>query len=148
VLVALAAGIVVVIVVLGVELPAREARQQGAIGRLKAAVGASPTGAEVDLGTAFDLPWDRAVLMPAYAGTEEMNARLGFDGYGAGANSGMDESTQFLVFVKDTTVVADTPLFADEDFKFESGIEEFSRDQAQFVVTRPAGSQQILLVRP
>ena len=89
---------------------------------------------------------DRAVFMDAYMNGDDMNEVLGFDGYASDANSQMDEATQFVVFVRDETVVADALLWPDEGFQFDDSIRAFSRADAVFVASR--GPSIIELRRP
>lgn len=108
-----------------------------AVKAMTATIASAPAGQRVDLAKALTLPWDRAVLMDPYMNGTEMNRVLGFEAYPADATSQLDESAQFLVFVRDRAVVADTVLWPEADsFRFDSGIRDFSRSDAVFVVAR------------
>jgi hypothetical protein len=124
----------------------KQAAAEAALVRMVAVVGASSEGDQVDLAKVLDVPWDRAVLMDAYMTGDDMNEVLGFHAYASDAKSQMDESTQFVVFVRGETVVADAPLWPDEGFQFDDSIQAFSRADAVFVASR--GPSIIELRRP
>jgi hypothetical protein len=119
---------------------------EDAVVRMISVVGASSEGERMDLAQVLDVPWDRAVLMDAYMTGDDMNAVLGFDGYPSDASSQADEATQFIVFVRGETVVADTNLWPDEGFQFDDAIRAFTRTDAVFVAHR--GQTIVELTRP
>lgn len=123
-----------------------QAAAEAAVVRMVGVVGASSEGEQVDLAKVFDVPWDRAVLMDAYMNGDDMNEVLGFHGYASDANSQMDEATQFIVFVRGETVVADAPLWPDDGFQFDDSIRAFTRTDAVFVASR--GPTIVELSRP
>jgi hypothetical protein len=123
-----------------------QAAAQAAVARMVAVVGESSEGEQVDLAKVLDVPWDRAVLMDAYMDGDDMNKVLGFHGYPSDATSQMDESTQFVVFVRGETVVGDAPLWPSEGFQFDDSIRAFTRADAVFVASR--GPRIVELSRP
>ena len=108
-----------------------------AVERMVAQVTATPDGRTVDLAKALTIGWDRAVLMEPYADGAAMNRRLGFDGFPADAEGPQDESSQLVVFVRGTSVVAQADLFPQSgSFRFDPSITEFDSGGAEFVVQR------------
>lgn len=115
--------------------------------RMVEAIAALPDGREVDLEEMLGIPWDRAVLMEPYADGVAMNERLGFQGFAADASGPMDEANQFVVFVRDQSIVATARLYPEATgFRFDPSITEFSRDDARFVVER--NGDRVMLSRP
>ena len=122
-------------------------RERASIERMITTVRAAQDGAQVDLATALDLPWDRAFLMEAYMSGDEMNRRLEFAWYDRDAISASDESRQFVVFINGHTVVADTVL-DDDEFQFDEPVESFARSRGQFIVVREDTSGYVMLSLP
>ncbi len=122
---------------------------QAAEQRLLEVVQAAPDGSTIDIAAVFDVPWDRAVLIPPYADAAVMNDLLGFEGFTDDWEGPSDESAQMIVFV-DGGRVAWTIDIWNEDYQFADpfvaafpdGAATFLADDATFVVDHtPNGIQ-------
>ena len=96
---------------------------------------AAPDGSTIDIAEVFDVPWDRAVLIPPYWDAEAMNDLLGFEGFTDGWTGPSDESAQMIVFVDGQRVAWSIGIW-NEDYQFaDAFVEAFPNGAATF----PAG---------
>jgi hypothetical protein len=120
-------------------------RRDAAVQRLLAQVDAAPHGATIDLRTAFDVEWDRAVVVGPYSPGSVVNEGLGFDHYAADDVITQGDGAYLLVFVRNRSVVAEVPLYG-QAFYFGESLESFSADGSRFRVTRDDGGVLLTLV--
>jgi hypothetical protein len=111
---------------------------QAAEQRLLEVIQAAPDGSTIDVAKVFDVPWDRAVLMPAYAGPKTMNDLLGFDWFSGDDSGPQDEMSQMTVYVQGRRVVWAILTW---DYDFADGVERFSAADAVFTVAQSPGPE-------
>lgn len=111
-------------------------------------------GERIDLATAVGQPWERAVMIRAYTGGDEMNKIVGFPWWSPDDWAGSDEVQRTLAFVAGNTVVAEVEVSPDtfrlDDPVFDEGdvtFIEFAPSDAVFVASRAAGGL-VTLTRP
>ena len=130
-------GLVVVVVAVaaiwGATTLLENQRRDEAVQRLFAAVAAAPDGSDLDLATAFDLEWDRAVLVGPYWPGSAANAVLGFEHYPNDDVITQGDGTYLLSFARDNRVVAEVPLYG-QAFYFDESVESFAPDGARLRV--------------
>lgn len=110
-------------------------RRDEAVQRLLTRVAQAPDGSVIDLATAFDLAWDRAVLVWPYSPGSVANEALGFDRYPRDEVITQGDGTYLLVFARDHGFVAEVPLYG-QAFYFDESVESFASDSARFQVQR------------
>lgn len=117
--------------------------------RIKALISTSPTGDTVSLGAAVGDKWERAFVFLAYDSVADINAQLGFEGFGPLDQfvAGDSDGDQLLVFVDRDSVVGYVQLtpesfvFAPELFTSNDGSAVmFDPRSDQFRVRRDAAS--------
>ena len=110
-------------------------RREAAIDRLLSLVTVAPNGAEIDFASAFDLVWDRAIVVPPYSPGSVANAILGFDRYPADDVITNGDGAELLVFARDRDVVAEVP---NDGYLFDFGdsVESFTPHDARFRLER------------
>jgi hypothetical protein len=113
-------------------------RRDEAVHRLITRVAEAPDGTDIDLATAFDLTWDRAIVIPPYSDGGSANASLGFDQYRESEFITSGDGLYLLVFAKGRSVVAEIPLYG-QAFYFDDSVLSFVYDKARFRVERNAG---------
>ena len=94
-------------------------------------------GEAIDLATALDQPWQRAVVMHAYMSGDEMNAGLGFRWFDDDQWSSYSDESQRLLFVADQTVVADV-MTGPETFFLDDAVTELDPSAATLIASRDA----------
>jgi hypothetical protein len=129
----LAAVVVAVGAIWGASTILENERRDEAVQRLLAEVAAAPDGSDLDLATAFDLEWERAVVIGPYWSGSAANAVLGSDRYPKDDVITQGEGTHLLVFARDGRVVAEVPLYG-QAFSFDESVESFTADSARFHV--------------
>lgn len=112
-------------------------RRGEAVQRLLTRVAQTPDGEVIDLAVAFDLEWDRAVLIGPYWPGALANEALGFDHYPMDAVIAQGDGTHLLVFARDRRVVAEVSLYG-QAFSFDSSVESFASSNARFLVQNDA----------
>lgn len=163
---ALTTGVVVVLVGIGLvvlwfvtrptaqELAWQTGRDAG--DRLAAQVIQLADGERIDLAAAVGQPWERAVMIRAYTGGDEMNKIVGFRWWRSDDWAGSDEVQRTLAFIAGNTVVAEVevgpytfrlldPVFDAEDS--DVTFVEFAPSDADFVASRAPGGL-VTLTRP
>jgi len=110
-------------------------QRRSALEAFEATLAAARPGETLDIRDAFSLPWDRVVIVGPYEPGASANISLGFDHYGEYEGLVEGDSGQFIIFVKDQTVVADLRNWGPT--WFDSRIDSF--DRASAVFTRSAG---------
>jgi hypothetical protein len=120
-------------------------RREAALANLRSTVTEAPVGSDIDLRSAFDLDWDRAVFIEPYDPGYAANAKLGFK-YWADDDTPIDDAQQLLVFAKGRSVVAELRLegesfwFADATGSIDPASARFRVErQGADIVLRPAG---------
>jgi hypothetical protein len=108
-------------------------RRDEAVQHLLTRVAQAPDGSYIDLATAFDLDWDRAVLFGPYWPGSAANEALGFDRYPQDEVITQGDGTYLLVFARDRRVVAEVSLYG-QAFYFDESVESFAADNARFQV--------------
>ncbi len=119
-------------------------RRDEAVQRLLTRVAQTPDGSDINLATAFDLDWDRAVLVGPYWPGYAANEALGFDRYRRDEVLTEGDGTYLLVFARDRSVVAEVPLYG-QAFYFDESVESFASDNARFQVRNDASG---VLLKP
>lgn len=119
-------------------------RRDEAVQRLLTRVAQAPDGADIDLATAFDLDWDRAVLVGPYSPGSVVNEALGFDRYPRDEVITQGDGTYLLVFARERSVVAEVSLYG-QAFYFDESVESFASDNARFQVQNDAST---VLLKP
>ena len=113
-------------------------RRDQAAARLLAAIEGAPAGGVVDVATAYDLPWDRAVVVGPYWNGDAANAALGFDHFPPDAAPTTGENASLLLIVRSQTVLSEIRPWEAEAF-FEEGVEQFTPEDGRFGVHRENG---------
>jgi hypothetical protein len=86
-------------------------RREQASDRLLAAIESTPTGGVLDVATAYDIPWDRAVVVGPYWNGDAANSALGFDHFPPDASLTSGEGASLLLMVRDRTVLSEVQLW-------------------------------------
>jgi YD repeat-containing protein len=119
-------------------------RRDEAVQRLLDRVDQAPDGSDIDLATAFDLDWDRAVLVGSYWPGSAANEALGFDRYPRDEVITQGDGSYLLVFTRDRSVVAELRLYG-QAFYFDESVESFASNSARFHVQSDASG---VLLKP
>jgi hypothetical protein len=108
-------------------------RREQASDRLLAAIETTPTGGVLDVATAYDIPWDRAVVVGPYWNGDTANGALGFDHFPPDASLTSGEGASLLLMVRDRTVLSEIQLWQAEA-TFDEAVEQFTPDEGRFTV--------------
>ena len=108
-------------------------RREQASDRLLAAIESTPTGGVLDVATAYDIPWDRAVVVGPYCYGDAANSALGFDHFPPDASLTSGDSASLLLIVRDRTVLSEIQLWKAEAI-FDDAVEHFTPDEGRFTV--------------
>ncbi len=119
-------------------------RRDEAVQRLLDQVAEARDGSDIDLATAFDLEWDRAVLVHPYSPGWVANDALRFERYPKDEVITQGDGTYLLVFARDRRVVAEVALYG-QAFYFDESVESFASDNARFHVQNDASG---VLLKP
>jgi hypothetical protein len=105
-------------------------RRDRAIEAFEAALASLQPGDKVDVGQAFPLGWDRVIIIGPYERGATANDALGFHHYGEDDDLILSDAGQFIIFVKDRSVVADLRNWGPS--WFAEHIRSFRHDDAVF----------------
>jgi hypothetical protein len=119
-------------------------RRDEAVERLLTRVAQAPDGSDMNLATAFDIAWERAVLIRPYSPGSAANLALGFDRYPRDEVITQGDGSYLLVFARGRTVVAEVSLYG-QAFYFDESVTSFASDSARFQVQ---SSPEGVLLRP
>jgi hypothetical protein len=113
-------------------------RREQASRQLLSAIERAPTGSILDISDAYDLPWDRAVVVGPYWNGAAANSVLGFDHYPPDESLTSSDSASLLLVVRDRTVLSEMRLWQ-ANAAFEDGLEVFTPEADRFMVERHDG---------
>jgi hypothetical protein len=131
----LAALVLAVIAVWGGGTLLETQRRDEAVQRLLVNVASAPDGTDIDLAMAFDVEWERAILIPPYSDGGSANASLGFDQYRPEEFITPSDGLYLLIFTKARSVIAEVWLDG-RAFYFDDSVKSFESDNARFHVER------------
>lgn len=108
-------------------------RREDAVQRLLTRVAQAPDGSVIDLATAFDIDWGRAVLVGPYSFGSDANEALGFDRYPRDEVIAEGDGVYLLIFARDRRIVAEVVLYG-QAFYVDESVGSFAADNARFQV--------------
>lgn len=132
-------GVVLAVVVTAIVVPIAADRfeRNAAMTRLGSALANGPSGGSIDLAEAFDLDWDRVVIVGAYQPASYANELLGFSAYSELDTLTVSDEDQWVAFARDGRVVADFLIpSAELPFSFAEPNVSAPAADARFTVQR------------